>query len=143
MISHLISVLILAGIKDILIISTLCDLPIYGELLWDVSLFGITFDYAVQENPNDLAEDFIGDDNASLILGDNIFYGHKFTEILERATNLEEWEVIFDYYTNNLGAFEFVGFDDDWNVFFSVERSWNIQNLIMLCLDCIFVRIRI
>ena len=88
-----------------------------------MSLFGITFDYAVQENPNDLAEDFIGDDNASLILGDNIFYGHKFTEILERATNLEEWEVIFDYYTNNLGAFEFVGFDDDWNVFFLLKEA--------------------
>ena len=65
---------------------------------------------------------FIGDDNVALILGDNIFHGHRFTEILERATNLEEGAVIFGYYTNNPKDFGVVEFDDDWNVL-SVEEK--------------------
>ncbi|WP_296806678.1 glucose-1-phosphate thymidylyltransferase RfbA [uncultured Methanobrevibacter sp.] len=116
MIYYPISVLMLAGIKEILIISTPRDLP------------GISFEYAVQEHPNGLAEafivgeDFIGEDNVALILGDNIFHGHRFTEILERATNLDEGAVIFGYYTNNPEAFGVVEFDDDWNVL-SVEEK--------------------
>ena len=128
MIYYPISVLMLAGIKEILIISTPRDLPMYKDLLGDGSALGIDFEYAVQDHPNGLAEafivgeEFIGDDNVALILGDNIFHGHRFTEILERATALEEGAVIFGYYTNNPEAFGVVEFDDDWNVL-SVEEK--------------------
>jgi len=131
MIYYPISVLMLAGIKEILIISTPRDLPMYKDLLGDGSSFGITFEYAVQEHPNGLAEafivgeEFIGDDNVALILGDNIFHGHRFTEILERATALEEGAVIFGYYTNNPEAFGVVEFDDDWNVLSVEEKPGN------------------
>ena len=128
MIYYPISVLMLAGIREILIISTPRDLPMYKDLLGDGSSLGISFEYAVQEHPNGLAEafivgeDFIGDDNVALILGDNIFHGHRFTEILERATNLEDGAIIFGYYTNNPEAFGVVEFDDDGNVL-SVEEK--------------------
>ena len=128
MIYYPISVLMLAGIKEILIISTPRDLPMYKDLLGDGSSLGIKFEYAVQEHPNGLAEafivgeDFIGDDNVALILGDNIFHGHRFTEILERATALDEGAVIFGYFTNKPEAFGVVEFDDDWNVL-SVEEK--------------------
>ena len=126
-----ISVLMLAGIKEILIISTPRDLPMYKDLLGDGSSLGIRFEYAVQENPNGLAEafivgeEFIGNDNVALILGDNIFHGHRFTEILERATKLEDGAVIFGYYTNNPEAFGVVEFDDDWNVLSIEEKPDN------------------
>ena len=128
MIYYPISVLMLAGIKDILIISTPRDLPMFKELLGDGSDLGIKFSYEVQYNPNGLAEafiigeDFIGDDNVCLILGDNIFHGHRFTEILERATALEEGAVIFGYYTNKPESFGVVEFDDDGNVI-SIEEK--------------------
>ncbi len=95
MIYYPISVLMLSGIKEILIISTPRDLPMYRDLLGDGSSLGIRFEYAVQGNPNGLAEafiigeKFIGNDNVALILGDNIFHGHRFTEILKRATKLD------------------------------------------------------
>ena len=128
MIYYPISVLMLAGIKEILIISTPRDLPMYKELLGDGSNLGITFEYIEQYNPNGLAEafiigeDFIGDDNVALILGDNVFHGHRFTEILEKATRLEEGAIIFGYYTNNPEAFGVVEFDDEWNVL-SIEEK--------------------
>ncbi len=128
MIYYPISVLMLAGIKEILIISTPRDLPMFKELLGDGSRLGINFEYAVQENPNGLAEafivgeDFIGDDNVALILGDNIFHGHRFTEILERATELEEGATVFGYYTNKPEDFGVVEFDDEWNVL-SIEEK--------------------
>ncbi|WP_409200110.1 glucose-1-phosphate thymidylyltransferase RfbA [Methanobrevibacter sp. DSM 116169] len=128
MIYYPISVLMLAGIKEILIISTPKDLPLYKDLLGDGSDFGISFSYAVQEKPNGLAEafivgeDFIGDDNVALILGDNIFHGHRFTEILEKSTKLEEGAIIFGYYTNNPEAFGVVEFDDNGNVI-SIEEK--------------------
>ena len=102
----------------------------YKDLLGDGSSLGIKFTYKVQENPNGLAEafiigeDFIGNDNVALILGDNIFHGHRFTEILERASNLQEGAIIFGYYTNNPEAFGVVEFDDDWNVI-SIEEKPN------------------
>lgn len=128
MIYYPISVLMLSGIKEILIISTPRDLPMYRDLLGDGSSLGIKFEYAVQENPNGLAEafiigeDFIGNDNVALILGDNIFHGHRFTEILKRATKLDEGAIIFGYYTNNPEAFGVVEFDEDWNVL-SIEEK--------------------
>ena len=128
MIYYPISVLMLAGIREILIISTPRDLPMYEELLGDGSSFGVELSYEVQENPNGLAEafiigeDFIGDDNVALILGDNIFHGHRFTEILERARDLRQGAVIFGYYTNNPESFGVVEFDKDWNVL-SIEEK--------------------
>ena len=118
MIYYQISILTLSE----LIISTPRDLPMYKDLLGDGSKLGITFEYAVQKNPNGLAEafvigeDFIGSDNVALILGDNIFHGHRFTEILKRATKLEQGAIIFGYYTNNHKTFGVVEFDKDWNV---------------------------
>ena len=131
MIYYPISVLMLAGIKEILIISTPRDLPMYKELLGDGSSLGIKFSYEIQENPNGLAEafivgeEFIGDDSVALILGDNIFHGHRFTEILKRATNVEEGAVIFGYYTNNPEDFGVVEFDDEWNVLSIEEKPKN------------------
>lgn len=128
MIYYPISILMLAGIKEILIISTPRDLPMYKDLLGDGSQLGIKFEYEVQENPNGLAEafiigeEFIGNDNVALILGDNIFHGHRFTEILERSTKLEEGAIIFGYYTNNPEAFGVVEFDDNGNVL-SIEEK--------------------
>ena len=131
MIYYPISVLMLANIKDILIISTPRDLPMYKELLGDGSDLGMSFSYAEQENPNGLAEafiigeDFIGDDNVALILGDNVFHGHRFTEILERACSLEEGAVVFGYYTNRPEEFGVVEFDKDWNVLSIEEKPDN------------------
>lgn len=131
MIYYPISVLMLAGIKEILIISSPRDLPMYKDLLGDGSSLGIKFCYEIQENPNGLAEafivgeKFIGDDNVALILGDNIFHGHRFTEILKRATNLEQGAVIFGYYTNNPEDFGVVEFDDEWNVLSIEEKPKN------------------
>ena len=128
MIYYPISVLMLANIKEILIISTPRDLPMYKELLGDGSDLGISFSYAVQENPNGLAEafivgeEFIGNDNVALILGDNVFHGHRFTEILERASNIKSGAIIFGYYTNNPKAFGVVEFDKEWNVL-SIEEK--------------------
>lgn len=131
MIYYPISVLMLAGIREILIISTPRDLPMYKDLLGDGSSMGIKFEYEIQENPNGLAEafiigkDFIGDDNVALILGDNIFHGHRFSEILERATNLNEGAIIFGYYTKKPEAFGVVEFDRDWNVISIEEKPEN------------------
>jgi glucose-1-phosphate thymidylyltransferase len=128
MIYYPISVLMLAGIKEILIISTPRDLPMYEDLLGDGSDFGISFSYKVQEKPNGLAEafivgeDFIGDDNVALILGDNIFHGHRFTEILEKSVKLDKGAIIFGYYTNNPEAFGVVEFDEEGNVL-SIEEK--------------------
>ena len=131
MIYYPISVLMLANIRDILIISTPRDLPMYKELLGDGSDLGMSFSYAEQENPNGLAEafiigeEFIGDDNVALILGDNVFHGHRFTEILERACSLEEGAVVFGYYTNRPEEFGVVEFDKDWNVLSIEEKPDN------------------
>ena len=131
MIYYPISVLMLAGIKEILIISTPRDLPMYKDLLGDGSNLGIKFEYAVQENPNGLAEafivgeEFIGDDNVALILGDNVFHGHRFTEILEKAAQIEEGAIVFGYYTNNPEAFGVVEFDEEGNVLSVEEKPEN------------------
>lgn len=131
MIYYPLSILMLAGIREILIISTPRDLPHFKELLGDGSSLGMSFSYKTQNEPKGLAdafilgEDFIGNDNVALILGDNIFHGHRFTEILERATNINEGAVIFGYYTKNPESFGVVEFDDEWNVLSIEEKPEN------------------
>ncbi|GIO53034.1 glucose-1-phosphate thymidylyltransferase [Paenibacillus sp. SSG-1] len=118
MIYYPLSVLMLAGIREILIISTPKDTPRFEELLGTGEQLGIRLTYAVQEKPNGLAEsfiigeDFIGADRVALILGDNLFYGHGLTEMLEQAGNREEGATIFGYYVQDPGRFGVVEFNE-------------------------------
>jgi len=111
------SVLMLAGIRDILIISTPRDIPLYEELLKDGRQLGLSFTYAVQEKAGGLAEafivgeKFIGTDNVALILGDNIFYGQHFSDLLKEAGALTKGAVIFGYYVKDPRAYGVVEFD--------------------------------
>lgn len=119
MIYYPLSVLMLAGIKDILVISTPRDLPMFEELLKTGSDFGISLSYAVQEQPNGLAEafligeNFIGNDSCALVLGDNIFYGHGFTGMLKEAEARKKGATIFGYYVQNPREFGVVEFDEN------------------------------
>jgi len=128
MVYYPLSVLMLAGIREILIISTPRDLPSYEELLGGGSDLGIKFSYAVQDKPRGLAdafivgEDFIGNDNVALVLGDNIFHGHRFSEILKKAASLKEGAVIFGYYVKDPGAFGVVEFDSEGSVLSLEEK---------------------
>ena len=122
MIYYPMSVLMLAGIKDILIISTPRDIVNFKELFKDGSEFGLNIEYAVQEQPNGLAEafiigeEFIGNDSVAMILGDNIFYGQSFTSHLEKAAKLEKGATIFGYYVQDPRAFGVVGFNENGKV---------------------------
>ncbi len=128
MIYYPLSTLMLAGIKEILIISTPRDLPLYKELLGDGSSLGMQFEYAVQEEPKGLAEafvigeEFIGQDRVALVLGDNIFYGGGFTGALKHAVTVNEGAIVFGYYVNSPGAYGVVEFDDEGNVV-SIEEK--------------------
>ncbi len=122
------SVLMLSGIRDILIISTPRDLPLYKELFGDGAQYGLSLSYAIQEEPRGLAdafivgESFIGKDRVALILGDNIFYGQYFSEILRRAVSRETGATIFGYYVRDPTAFGVVEFDPDGKVI-SIEEK--------------------
>lgn len=130
MIYYPLSTLMLAGIRDILIISTLPDTPRFKDLLGDGSNFGINLSYAVQEKPEGLAqafligEDFIGNDTCAMILGDNIFYGGWFRKYLNDAVRDAEngKATIFGYYVNDPERFGIVEFDKEKNVI-SVEEK--------------------
>lgn len=128
MIYYPLSVLLLAGIKDVLIISTPEDLPSYEKLLGDGSSYGIKLSYKVQEKPRGLAdafilgEEFIGKNKVCLILGDNVFYGGGITLALEEAKNQKEGATIFGYPVMNPTAFGVVEFDNDGNVL-SIEEK--------------------
>ncbi|MGX6591109.1 glucose-1-phosphate thymidylyltransferase RfbA [Cetobacterium ceti] len=119
MIYYPLSVLMLAGIKEILVISTPRDIVTFKELLEDGSSLGLQIEYAIQENPNGLAEafligeQFINNEPCALVLGDNIFYGHGFTGIVKEAAKRESGATIFGYYVNNPKAFGVVEFDKD------------------------------
>lgn len=123
-----ISVLLLAGIKDILIISTPDDTPIYEHLLGDGSRIGVNFQYKVQDKPRGLAdafivgEEFIGDDSVCLVLGDNIFYGHGLTRMLKNAKDNSSGATIFGYPVHDPKPFGVVEFDKDHNVL-SIEEK--------------------
>lgn len=131
MIYYPLSVLLLAGIKDILIISTPEDLPLYEKLLGDGSNYGINLSYKVQEKPRGLAdafilgEEFIGKDRVCLILGDNVFYGGGITIALEEAKKQKEGATIFGYPVMNPSDFGVVEFDSKGNVLSIEEKPDN------------------
>jgi glucose-1-phosphate thymidylyltransferase len=128
MIYYPMSVLMLAGIKDILIISTPRDIVTFKELFQDGSDFGLNIEYAVQEQPNGLAEafiigeEFIGNDSVSLILGDNIFYGQNFSSHLKKASELKRGAYVFGYYVQNPKSFGVVEFDAEGKVISLEEK---------------------
>lgn len=119
MIYYPLSTLMLAGIREILIISTPRDLPTFEELLGDGSQLGLEMHYAVQEYPRGLAEafiigaDFIGDDSVAMVLGDNIFYGQSFSRVLKEAASREKGATIFGYYVKDPSEYGVVEFDEN------------------------------
>ncbi len=131
MIYYPLSTLMLAGIREVLIISTPRDLPVFEELLGDGSQLGMAISYAVQEAPNGLAEafiigeDFIGSDSVALVLGDNIFYGQSFSKVLLSAAERTENELgatIFGYYVRDPREYGVVEFDDN-GIAISIEEK--------------------
>jgi len=119
MIYYPLSTLMLAGIREVLIISTPRDLPTFKELLGDGSQLGMKFEYAIQEQPRGLAdafiigEEFIGDDNVALVLGDNIFYGQSFSKLLKTVAERKEGATIFGYYVRDPREYGVVEFDEN------------------------------
>lgn len=131
MIYYPLSVLMLANIREILIISTERDLPVFKELLKDGSELGLKLEYKVQDKPNGLAEafiigeEFIGDDNVALILGDNIFYGSGFTGLLEEMSKIENGAAIFGYPVKDSRAYGVVEFDETGKAISLEEKPEN------------------
>lgn len=128
MIYYPLSVLMLAGIREILIISTPTDIKLYEELFGSGHQLGLTISYKIQPSPDGLAqafilgEEFIGDDNVCLILGDNIFYGYNFRSILEESAQLKDGAIVFGYYVNDPQRYGVVEFDENKKVI-SIEEK--------------------
>jgi len=128
MIYYPISTLMLAGIREILIISTMRDLSQFKELLGNGEQYGLNFSYSVQQHPRGLAdaflvgEKFIGKDRVCLVLGDNVFYGRGFTTLLETVAKQTEAATIFGYHVNNPSEFGVVDFDEHGNVLSIKEK---------------------
>ena len=131
MIYYPLSVLMSAGIKDVLIISTPRDVVIFKDLLGDGSQWGMNFEYKIQEKPNGLAEafiigeDFIGDDNVAMILGDNMFYGEKLNKVLKHAMEREDEATIFGYYVKDPTAYGVVEIDSEGKAVSIEEKPQN------------------
>ncbi len=125
------SILLLAGIREILIISTPEDTPLYEKLLGDGSRIGVKFSYKVQETPRGLAdafilgEEFIGDDSVCLILGDNVFYGPDMTKILKSAMDIKNGATVFGYPVKDPTSFGVVEFDENKKVISIEEKPLN------------------
>ncbi|MBE8118981.1 glucose-1-phosphate thymidylyltransferase RfbA [Limosilactobacillus fermentum] len=128
MIYYPLSTLMLAGIREILVISTPEFMPLFQKLLGDGSELGMSFSYKVQEKPNGLAEafilgeDFIGDDSVCLILGDNIYYGAGLSELVQSAAQKEDGATVFGYHVNDPERFGVVEFDEDMHAL-SIEEK--------------------
>ena len=128
MIYYPLSILMLAGIREVMIISTPRDLPVFRELLSDGSQLGMRFEYAVQETPRGLADafiigaDFIGDDSVCLILGDNIFYGQSFSKLLKEVASRDKGATIFGYYVRDPKEYGVVEFDEN-GIAVSIEEK--------------------
>lgn len=128
MIYYPLSVLMLAGIRDVLIISTPTDIGLYEKLFGDGTQLGMNISYKIQPSPDGLAqafilgEEFIGDDNVCLILGDNIFYGYNFRTVLEEAANIKDGSIVFGYHVNDPERYGVVEFDNTGKVI-SIEEK--------------------
>jgi glucose-1-phosphate thymidylyltransferase len=128
MIYYPLSVLMLANIREILIISTPHDLPLFQQLLGDGSSLGLKLEYKVQPSPDGLAqafllgESFLGNSSACLVLGDNIFYGYNFSAQLEQASKIEKGSTVFGYYVNDPNRYGVVEFNDEGKVL-SIEEK--------------------
>ena len=131
MVYYPLSMLMLAGIREILVISTPDALPVFRELLKDGSQWGLNFEYAEQSEPRGLADaflvgrNFIGDRPVCLILGDNIFYGQGMATLLQECASLEEGAIIFGYKVNDPHRYGIVEFDDQYNVLSIEEKPIN------------------